>query len=337
MKKWLLISLTVVGLLALGIGCVPTNQPAATPQTSPIQDLQNWRTAMDTWKTTVADPAIAKANALGSQPNYDSAIASIKATESEKDQKIADLAKQITDLNNWKATQGTVVAQQQTTAGQQGLQGQNVQFTPGMPPTGGIPTSPSGGIVSQVNWVQGTSQTYTNPTGSSGNVWYTQRLMNQSTAIQYVRPMINIGVSSQSGYSNYGNAYFAGLNVSISSSQGTLSGVYTPPTWWSSAPTAAGTAISGLPISSISQTSPVQPASGSFSAVTTTPLTFSLAPGLGQVTSSLLIMPVSGLGDNLGEYYIAPGQYVDITVMIQGLYTNVATMWSISASQSSHM
>jgi outer membrane lipoprotein SlyB len=112
-----------------------------------------------------------------------------------------------------------------------GTTGNITQFTPGTI-TGTIPTSPNGTVVSQINWVQGTSQTYTSPTGTSQNIWYMQRLINQSTTIQYVRPMITLGVSSQYG-GGYGNqTYFAGMNVNISSPQGSVTGIYVPPTGW---------------------------------------------------------------------------------------------------------
>jgi hypothetical protein len=50
----------------------------------------------------------------------------------------------------------------------------------------------------------------------------------------------------------------------------------------------------------------------------------------------MLIMPTSGLGNNLGEFYISPGGYVDVTVMLSNVYTNTMIMWNIAPSFSSH-
>jgi hypothetical protein len=218
-----------------------------------------------------------------------------------------------------------------------GASGQIPQFTQGTP-QGTIPTSPSGGIVSQVNWVQGTSQTYTSPSGSSNNIWYVQRLMNQSTTIQYVRPMITLGASSQYGYS--ASSYFTGMNVNISSPQGSVQAVYNPAGWaWN--PSAIYPAVGAWPMSGASNIVYASIGASQNNTVGSNfpplaPLTVTLAPGLGQVTNSMLIMPTSGLSNGLGEFYISPGGYVDITVMLQGIYTNTATMWNLSASYSSH-
>jgi hypothetical protein len=310
MKKWLLISLTVVGLLALGIGCVPTATPAATtPQVSPLTDLQNWRQGMDTWKTTVADPAIAKANALGSQPNYDSAIASIKATESDKDQKIADLTSRITSLENWKATQGTVAVQQPV---QNGQQGQTTQFQQGTTP-GAITTSPSGVVTSQVNVVSGNLQIASAPGLSTQPVWYVQRLTNYNSNIQYVRPIINIAQTSNYGY-NVLATPVKSVTVGINSNQCTV--------------TATGTWTSPNPVVSIIGTSnPTQ---------STDAYQLSVSPGLGYATNSISISPVKGCGTPSGEIYLMPAQYVDITVQISNFQTVTSAFWTVTPSLSYH-
>jgi hypothetical protein len=335
MRKWLLLSLVLIPILM--ISCVPTNTPAAAPVTSPITELQNWRTGMDTWKTTVADPAIAKANAAAVAANtapLQAAIDTQKAVIAQLQADQAALTKRVTDSENKITAMATLTPSGGISTG--GQSGQIPGFTPGTPPAGTIPVSAGGGVVSQVNWVQGTSQVFSSPSGSSNNIWYIQRLINQSTAIQYVRPMATLGVSSQYGYSS--SAYFAGLNINVSSAQGSVLGVYVPPPWWTSVPSVPTT---GIPIASITTTSPNTGAtpSGTFAMPSITPstlATFSLAPGIGQITNSVLVFPTSGLGNNLGEFYISPGGYVDVTVMLQGVYTSTAVMWNVSASYSSH-
>jgi hypothetical protein len=325
MKKWLLLVLAVIPIIL--VGCVPPVAPAAAPAVvSPITDLQNWRTAMDTWKQTVADPAIAKINTQGQSTDLQNQLASEKATIT---QLRTDLDAAVTRLtsaeNSIKTLSAGTVVNQQINPGQSGYA---TQFTPGTPPTGIVTTL--GVVTQQVNFVQGSSQTFTSPSGTSNNLWYVQRLINQSPTIQYVRPTISLSVSSQ--YGGVQQSYFAGLNINISSAQGTVQGVYLPPQWWINNPASV---TGGFPISSITATSPIQTGNTTFN----TPIgvaTFSLAPGLGQVTNSLYIIPTSGLGNNLGEYYISPGGYVDATVMVQGLYTSTALMWNISPSFSSH-
>jgi hypothetical protein len=337
MRKWLFLSSVVIFIPILMISCVPTNTPAAAPVTSPITELQNWRTGMDTWKATVADPAIAKANAAAAAANtapLQAAIDTQKAANIQLQTDLTALTKRVTDSEAKITAMATLTPSSGISTG--GQSGQIPGFTPGTPPAGTIPVSAGGGVVSQVNWVQGTSQTFSSPSGSSNNIWYIQRLINQSTAIQYVRPMITLGVSSQYGYA--AQAYFAGMNINVSSSQGSVQGVYTPPTIWAANLASYAVPPAGTPLSSISATPPVQPTGTtySFNPPLTTPLTFSLAPGLGQVSNSVLIMPISGLGNNLGEFYISPGGYVDVTVMLQTIYTSTAVMWNVSASYSSH-
>jgi hypothetical protein len=345
MKKVLAVGLVAILLVVVGIGCVPSAaQPAATAPAvnintinAEVTAIKTWQTDIVSWRTTTVDPMIGKINRgeIGGGTNYQSQIDSAKATLAEQNTKIADLTSRLTAAENKITTMGTVQSQTGGIA-QTGGTGQTTQFTPGTL-TGTIPTSPTGGIVSQVNWVQGTSQLYSSPSGSSNNIWYVQRLQNQSTTIQYVRPMITLGVSSSYGYST--SSYFAGMNINISSPQGSIAAVYNPVAWgWS--PAIACNTTGSWPMSGCASNVVYSTISGSQSAAypyaPVSPTTITLAPGLGQVTNSMLIMPTSGLSNGLGEFYISPGGYVDITVMIQGIYTNTATMWNIGASYSSH-
>jgi hypothetical protein len=351
MKRILAVCLVAILLMVVGVGCVPTAaQTPAAPATpavnintlgTEVTSLKNWSEGVNSWRATTVDPAIAKVNSgqVGSGGVTKADVDGLKATITEQDKKIVTLTDKITALENWKTSVGTVAT---GTGGisQTGGTGQNTQFTPGTI-TGNIPTSPTGGIVSQVNWVQGTSQLYSSPSGSSNNIWYVQRLMNQSTTIQYVRPMITLGVSSQYGYA--ANAYFGGINVNISSPQGSLQAVYNPAQWTPTAwnPSVVCPTAGSWPMTAGGVSNVVYANIGTAQAATTPyaptgTLTLTLAPGLGQVTNSMLIMPTAGLSNGLGEFYISPGGYVDITVMIQGIYTSTSSMWNVSASYSSH-
>jgi hypothetical protein len=152
--------------------------------------------------------------------------------------------------------------------------------------------------------------------------------------------MITLGASSQYGYS--ASSYFAGMNVNISSPQGSVQAVYNPAAWtWTPLATATCNMTGQWPMSAACASNVIYSSIGASQSASwpyapTAPLTLTLAPGLGQVTNSMLIMPTSGLSNGLGEFYISPGGYVDITVMIQGIYTSTASMWNISASYSSH-
>ncbi len=338
MKKILAVCLVAILLMVVGVGCVPTAPApaAATPainlqtMNTDLTTLKTWSEQINSWKVNTVDPLVGKVNRgeVGGGGVTKAEVDSLKSTITAQDGKITDLTTRLTTAENTLKSYTSVAS-----SGSGGIvtnsgTGQATQFTPGTLTTA-IPTSPTGGIVSQVNWVQGTSQVYTAPTGSSNQIWYVQRLMNQSTTIQYVRPMITFGVSSQYGYST--SSYFTGMNINISSPQGSVQAVYNPAAW--GYPTTAWpmTGASNYLFSSIGTT---QSATAPYAPTGTMYVT--LAPGLGQITNSMLIMPTAGLSNGLGEFYISPGGYVDITVMLQGVYTNTASMWNVSASYSSH-
>lgn len=352
MYRVLAVSLVAILLMVVGMGCVPQNaaqQPAAIAPAvnintinAEVTAIKAWQTDMSTWRAGTVDPMIGKINRGeigGSSGATKSDIETLRSTISAQDTKITDLTTRLTTAENTLKTYTAPVASGGVAT--TGTTGQTTQFTPGTI-TGTIPTSPTGGIVSQVNWVQGQSQFYSSPSGSSNMIWYVQRLMNQSTTIQYVRPLINLGVSSSySGYSTSG--YFAGMNVNISSPQGSVQAVYNPAAWgWSPAISCDATnpsngswpmnsCTSNVIYSTIGATQ-----SATYPYAPSGTMYMTLAPGLGQVTNSMMIMPTAGLSNGLGEFYISPGGYIDITVMIQDIYTNTATMWNISASFSSH-
>lgn len=337
MIKRIVLSVIVISVLIVSsIGCAVTEDTVTAAQFTPIATIVNRLAGEEsTWNNYA--PRITALEIRPTSTSTPTDVSGINSSISTLQSKVTTTEQDIAALKtSVKALQDIVSNQPVYNGGNQtgGTTGNIPGFTPGVP-TGTIPTSPSGGVVSQVNWVQGTTQIWTSPTGNSQPIWYIQRLMNQSTAIQYVRPMITLGVSSQyGGYSS--QTYFAGMDVNISSPQGSVLGKYVPPTAWAATVASANVTIpAGLPLSSISATSP-NGSSFPFLAPVA-PLTISMAPGLGQLTNSVMIMPIAGLSNSLGEFYISPGGYIDVTVMIQGLNTSTNALWNISASYSSHI
>lgn len=62
---------------------------------------------------------------------------------------------------------------------------------------------------------------------------------------------------------------------------------------------------------------------------------FSISPSLGASTSSLVIIPISGGGNNAGEFQIAAGSSIDILVQISNVSTTSTVLWNITNSISS--
>lgn len=337
MKKGIFIILAVISLLSL-VACVPQAAAPAAPAQAAVDlpGMQKSINDLSTWKQVVADPAIAKISTLSAPPAVDAytKAQADTAIKTAVDDAISQLKKDkpwtsdFTTANNNGNVNNGINYNTGT--------GQNTQFTPGQPASGGYPSNINGGIVSQVNWVQGNSQMFTSPTGSSGTIWYTQRLINESTTIQYVRPTISLGLSSQYNNGIY-QTYFAGLNIQMSSGQGSVSGIYMPPTSWAGAvppvwPYGVYSSINNTGANS-DNTTPLTP---SICFQPTAPYTFTLAPGIGQPTNNLIIIPSTGLGDNQGEFYIAPSGFVDTTVQISNVSTSTAVMWNLSAAYSAN-
>jgi hypothetical protein len=337
MKRIITIGLVSILLIVVGIGCVPTAaQPAAQPTVNintvnaEVTAVKTWSTGIDAWRNTTVDPMIAKVNRGeigGGSTNYQSQLDSIKATMTGTDSKITALEARVTALENKITALSATTPVGSTGISTGGTTGQNTQFTPGTPPSG-IATSASGGVVSQVNFVSGMSQMYASPSGSSSTIWYMQRLINTSTAIQYVRPILTLSLASNYGYTT---TFIGGVNINVSSGQCSMSAVYTPPNigtnstqWPQSWPPAQ--AISSIGIAQ-STSAPYLPTGTTY---------FSVAPGLGTVTNSFMFMPIAGCGTGTGEYYIAPGGYVDLTVQLSGVYTQAATLWNVAPSYSAH-
>lgn len=59
---------------------------------------------------------------------------------------------------------------------------------------------------------------------------------------------------------------------------------------------------------------------------------FSISPALEASTSSLVIIPISGGGNNAGEFQIAAGSSIDILVQISNVSTTSTVLWNITNS-----
>lgn len=313
MKKWLVLVLAIICIPITLIGCVPTNSPsAATPVVSPITTLQNWQQGIDTWKTTVADPAIAKINAqqttTSNTAQLQTDLSGAKATITQLQTDLTALTARVTTAENSIKTMGTVT----TTSTSQG-QGQTVGFTTGTTPT--IVTSANGAVVSQLNVVSGNLQIASATTATSQPIWYVQRLINYNTSIMYVRPTIQISQSTQYGWNNVATSVTA-TTIAINSAQCTM--------------TVSGSSTSSI-VSIIGNSGTVNA-----NAPSTDAYQVSVSPGLGYQTTSISYQPVKGCGTPSGELYLSPGGYMDITVQISGFTTSQTAFWTVTPGLSYH-
>jgi hypothetical protein len=310
MKRWLLIALAVICIPITLIGCVPAQTtPVAQAQVNPLQTLQKTVDDLGTWKTTVADPAIAQMKASGVATNYQGQIDSAKATITAQDAKITDLTTRLTTLENWKTTVGTTPTQQTTNPGQ----GTIPQFTQGTTPT--IVTSASGAVISQLNVVSGNLQIASSTTATSQPIWYVQRLINYNTSIMYVRPTVQISQSTQYGWNNVATNVTA-TTIAINSAQCTM--------------TVSGSATTTI-VSIIGNSGTVNA-----NAPATDAYQVSVSPGLGYQTTSISYQPVKGCGTPSGEMYLSPGGYLDLTVQISGFTTSQTAFWTVTPGLSYH-
>jgi len=313
MRRWLLVVLAVIGMT---VGCVPS-APAqtTTPVASPLTDLQNWKQTIDTWKLSVADPAIAKINATPTntdttqlKSDLDGARSEISTMQTEID----DLTTRVTTAENKINTIGatSTTSYQSTDYGQ----GQSQQFTTGIIPT--ITTSSNGAVISQINVVSGNLQIASATTSNSQPIWYVQRLINYNTAIMYVRPIINIAQSSQYGWNNVAVAINS-TTIAINSVQCSM--------------TVSGKTDDGTIISLIGDSNTLNG-----NAPATAQYHMSVSPGLGYQTTSISFQPIKGCGTPSGELYLSPGGYMDITVQISGFTTSQSAFWTVTPSLSYH-
>lgn len=303
MKKWLLIALVVICIPITLIGCVPTAAPATqTPVVSPITELQNWKGGIDSWKTTTADPAIAKINAQQATTNYQSQIDSIKATMTAQDGKITDLTTQLTDLKN-KYTALTT-ASTTTTTSTIGTSGNIPQFTPGVLTTP-ILTTTNGQIEQQVNYSSQGNLIYAG-TGGSNQFYYTQRFINHNSVSQmFVTPKIGLSLGSGSGYA-YSPQTVTNITFNISGGSG---GFY------SGAPVTANYSTNSTANFQINGSSGIA--------------YYLMNPPLGTSAYSLSITPYYTYYKGLP---VGPGQYMEVNVQIYGLYCSPGATWTVTPS-----
>jgi hypothetical protein len=304
MRKWLLLSLVLIPILM--ISCVPTNTPAAAPVTSPITELQNWRTGMDTWKTTVADPAIAKANAAAVAANtapLQAAIDTQKAVIAQLQADQAALTKRVTDSENKITAMATLTPSSSGGGVIPGTTGNIPQFTPGTF-TGSIATSLTGQVVQQINYSTGGNILYAG-TGGSNQAYYTQRFINYNSSQMFVTPKIGLSLGTQGGA--YANVPQTVSNVTFTISGGSAGFYsYTPVAAnYSSTNTTANFQING----------------------STGVMYYLMNPPLGTPSYSLQITPYYSYYKGLP---LGPGQYIDINVQIYGLFCSPGATWTVA-------
>ncbi len=276
-KLWLLL---LIPILLVGFSCVSSDEPAAANSlTTKIQSLSDTvlkhTSVIDTLRVDVdkkatkteIDDLSRKINNLpqGGAP-------SDVYTKAQVDQKVADAISALKSDQAWIKGSGA--------AGTSDAGKVNVTLNPASVPP--IWSSP-----------------YTS--GAGGFSQFTLHIVNNSTVIQYAKPLVILSSNTQLmvrkvNISMNGNGYNMYMTANM---------------------TDAGTHATTYE-SNINGTAGTQQV-------------FSLQPW-GSTSSSLSISPTLGFGNNVGEIYLNPGQAVDVNVNIGVLLTDLNTgQYNISA------
>ncbi len=156
--------------------------------------------------------------------------------------------------------------------------------------------SPTGSVTFATNPVS-IPQVYSGTTGSGQSTFYTFKIINGTSAWQYVKPIVTLTVAP-----SYSSRSITGITATMSGNSCSMAG-------------------SRLP---------ADPASSTVGQ-------FSISPSVGSgapATTSLVIIPIAGCNGN-GEFQVGAGQSVDVLVQITGLTSSDVTLWNISNSISS--
>jgi len=154
-------------------------------------------------------------------------------------------------------------------------------------------TSPTG-TVTFATTPAAIGQLYSASSGGSQTVFYTMKIVNNSSTWQYVKPVITMSVQS-----SYSSRAVTGITVTMSSGSCSLTGSRT-----------------------------------SAEAATSSIGNFSISPNVGSgatSTSSLTVIPISGC-NGTGEFQVGSGQSVDILIQISNITTSDVTLWNITNS-----
>lgn len=307
------ITSSILGILAIllltsvsVVGCMPTNTTTDTTTTTvtPLSELQTWRTNIDTWKTTVADPAIAKVGTIRtdtvSQTEIDSVntriatmqaqLTALSATVDAQADEIEALQEEVEDITTSAVASGNV----------SGTTGNIQQFEIGSIPT--VTTSVDGGIISQVNFPYSGNKIYSTDSNSN-QVYYVQRLINQNNAsVLYAIPEINLN------YEGYYYSYYDLQKVK------NISVVMTSPNF---------EYTGDVCIADTEGDTSLVNGDGDKA--------YYVYPPLGDECKHITITP------NYSSSYItgipiSAGQYVDITVRISDLYSEDGGTWEVIPS-----
>lgn len=165
--------------------------------------------------------------------------------------------------------------------------------------------------------------------------WYTMRVTNSSSAWQYVKPVINMSIAS-----GYTMPRVFDLSVTMSGPQGSISQILNTYEWATvcsssetcthacddSTTTNKGEVGNYTPGTKACQWSWWTPPTG------TRQMTFSPENMMLVATPSIVIMPIAGGSNNLGEFQIGPGQSMDINISIAGMHTDNMAIWNVTNS-----
>ncbi len=265
--------LSILAILLISVACLPAapkNTQKDADQDVAISDLKKSVDGLKESKASVADVNSLKATVDGikSQPSTNT------YTKAEVDAAISQAVN--VAVNNLKNDQSWVKG-----------------TTPSGTPSGVSDT----GKVAFTTTPVALSPIYSANTGGSQSIFYTMKIVNNTTTWQYVKPIITMSLVS-----TYTSKAVTGITVTMSS---------------------GGCSMTGSRTSS-------EPA-------TSTITNFSVSPNVGSgatSTSSLTIIPISGC-NGTGEFQIGSGQSMDILIQISNLTTNDVALWNVSNSISS--
>jgi hypothetical protein len=269
MRRFLIV-LSILVILVTSVSCLPTSSKTSQKDIDQDTVISDLKTTVSSLKETrVSTETFNGLKDRVTALENKSTTATTTYTKTEVD---AAISQAITNaVNNLKNDQSWVKGTTTT-------------------PTSTSPT----GTVTFATTPAAIGQLYSASSGGSQSVFYTMKIVNNSSTWQYVKPVITMSVQS-----SYSSRAVTGITVTMSSGSCSLTGSRT-----------------------------------SSEAATSSIGNFSISPNVGNgatSTSSLTVIPISGC-NGTGEFQVGSGQSVDILIQISNITTSDVTLWNITNS-----